>query len=80
MKTCHLQYFAVLREAAGRSRETVTTEAGTLEELYGELRERYGFPLTSDRVRAALGTAYVEMDSEVRDGMEITFIPPVAGG
>lgn len=80
MNTITLQYYAVLREKAGKSSETRETEASTLHELYDELREAYGFSLEADRVRAAVGEEYVKMDAPVEDGMDITFIPPVAGG
>lgn len=80
MKTITLQYYAVLREKAGKSSETRETEAATLRALYDELREAYGFPLEADRVRAAVGEEYVQMDAPVADRMNITFIPPVAGG
>jgi len=36
----HVQYFAVLRERAGLSQETVATAAATAAELYEELATR----------------------------------------
>lgn len=80
MKTITLQYYAVLREKAGKSSETRETEAVTLRELYDELRTAYDFPLEAERVRAAVGEEYVDLDAPVTEGMNITFIPPVAGG
>jgi len=80
MATIRLQYFALLRESAGRSSEDWTTDAANLHELYEELRQRYSFSLDSSRVRAAVGERYVPMDSALEEGMQVTFIPPVAGG
>lgn len=80
MTSVTLQYYAVLREKAGKSSETRDTDATTPRELYEELREAYGFPLEADRVRAAVGEEYVDLDAPVTDGMDVTFIPPVAGG
>ena len=37
----HVQYFAVLRERAGLSHETVATAAATAAELYDELATRF---------------------------------------
>jgi molybdopterin synthase sulfur carrier subunit len=45
MQDLDIQYFAVLREQAGRSHERVTTTAATPADLYAELRGRHGFTL-----------------------------------
>lgn len=80
MPRVRLQYFALLRESAGRSDELRQTDATTLRELYDELRHDYGFSLEAERIRAAVGEQYVALDTAVAENMEITFIPPVAGG
>jgi len=80
MKTVNIYYFAVLRECAGKSHETRQTAARTFLDLYEEIRTLYRFPLEATRVRVALGDSYGEMDQEIVDGAEVTFIPPVAGG
>ena len=76
----HVHYFAILRERAEKREEVRETEATTAEALYEELKDAYGFPLPADRVRVAVGTVYEDMDIRLTDGMELTFIPPVAGG
>ena len=40
-----IQYYALMREQAGRSEETVETSAATPADLYSELAARYGFTL-----------------------------------
>lgn len=80
MPTVHLNYFAVLRERAGKAEEERVTDAPTLRKLYDELRDEHGFALEADHVRVAVGESYVALDTAVTDGMEVTFIPPVAGG
>ncbi len=80
MKTVHINYFAILREQAGRSEESRASDAETLEGLNRELAEDYGFTLDADRVKAAVDEAYVPMDTPLKEGMDVTFIPPVAGG
>lgn len=80
MSRITVHYYAVLRERTGRATEIRTSEAPTLRALYEELRAEYGFPLTADRVLAAVGERYVPMDSPLDDGLDLTFIPPVAGG
>ena len=75
-----VHYFAILRERAGKRGEEWETEAKTADALYEELKAAYDFPLPVDRVRVAVGTVYEDIDVALTDGMEITFIPPVAGG
>jgi molybdopterin synthase sulfur carrier subunit len=80
MITVSVQYFAILREQRGLTREQITTASITPESLYQELRTKYNFTLPADRVRAAVNGEFVASDARVTDGAEIVFIPPVAGG
>ncbi|MEE8077567.1 MAG: MoaD/ThiS family protein [Pseudomonadales bacterium] len=80
MKMIHIQYFAVLRELAGRSDEAVATDAETAAQLYGELLERYGFTLDPNQLRVVVNDAFGEWTTPLRDGDEVVFLPPVAGG
>jgi molybdopterin converting factor subunit 1 len=80
MITVHIQYFAILREQRGVARETLSTSATTTAALYDELRTRHGFSLPRDRVRAAVDESFVAWDTPLRDGQNVVFIPPVAGG
>lgn len=79
-KTIHLQYFAILREQAGCSSETLTTEAPDAATLYRELATKHGFTLDSSQIRVASDHEYQPMDLPLAEGMRLTFIPPVAGG
>jgi len=80
MKTLRLQYFALLREQRGLAAETLATDAATPAALYEELRARHGFTLPADRVRAAINGEFAAAGAALREGDEIVFIPPVAGG
>ncbi len=80
MKTVHLQYFAILKEKRGQARETLQTEANTTAELYEELKSRYHFPLSVDRLRVAINEEFSDMDTTLQENDEIVYIPPVAGG
>lgn len=75
-----LQYFASLRERRGLSREEIVTTAATPANLYAELSERHGFALPVERVRVAVNGEFAELSQPLKDGDEVTFIPPVAGG
>ena len=79
-KTVTIRYFAALRESTGNSTEVVETQAATYADLYNELHARYTFPLDAGRIRVAVGETYADMDGEITDGVELAFIPPVAGG
>lgn len=76
----HVQYFAVFREKAACTKETRTTEAATLSDLYTELSRDHGFSLPPDQVRFAVNEDYVPQEARVEEGMTVTLIPPVAGG
>ena len=80
MITISIQYFAILREQRGLAHERLTTAAANPEELYKELRVRHPFTLPADRVRAAVNGEFVGATTALKDGDEVVFIPPVAGG
>jgi molybdopterin converting factor subunit 1 len=80
MITLEVQYFAILREQRGLSREKLTTPATTPAALYDELRTRHNFTLPGDRVRAAVNDTFVDSATPLREGDRVVFIPPVAGG
>ena len=76
----HVQYFAILREQAGRSDETLATAARTPRELYDELRARHPFTLAPEMLRIAVNAEFGDWSQPLVDGDTIVFIPPVAGG
>ncbi len=75
-----VQYFALLREQAGRSAETVSTGARTPRELYEELRRRHPFSLAPELLRVAVNAEFGDWSQPLGDGDAVVFIPPVAGG
>ena len=79
-KTVRVQYYAILREQAGRSEETVDTSAGTPAELYAELQQRHPFQLTSAQLKVALNSEFSDWQTPLKHGDTVVFIPPVAGG
>jgi molybdopterin-guanine dinucleotide biosynthesis protein A len=78
--TLRVQYFALLREQAGRSEETVQTTAATARELLEELRGRHRFTLPADMMKVAINGDFAEWERPLRAGDAVVFIPPVAGG
>jgi len=75
-----VQYYALLREQAGRREESLTTAARTPHELYAELSARYPFSLTPQVLRVAINTEFRDWSTPLAEGDRVVFIPPVAGG
>ena len=80
MKTVHVQYFALLREQRGLSREAVPTAAATAADLYEELRTRHALTLAPAQLRVAVNGEFADWSTPLADGSQLVFIPPVAGG
>lgn len=78
----HLLYFASFREARGRDGEERELPEGTrVRQLWTELcSEIPPFAAFPSMPPAAVNREYVGGDTALRDGDEVTFLPPVAGG
>jgi molybdenum cofactor guanylyltransferase len=79
-KTLRVQYYAILREQAGRNDETLDTSAATPAELYAELRQRHPFQLDATQLKVALNSEFSDWHTPLKHGDTVVFIPPVAGG
>lgn len=75
-----VQYYALLREQAGRSNETLATRARTPRELYTELAAKYPFTLPAEMLRVAVNAEFGDWTQPLQAGDAVVFIPPVAGG
>ncbi len=75
-----IQYYALMREQAGRSEEWLETSAVTPSDLYGELIARYGFTLTREQLKVAVNSEFSDWSRPLSAGDAVVFIPPVAGG
>ncbi len=75
-----VQYFALLREQAGRGTESLVTAARTPRELYAELARRYPFTLDPSVLRVAINSEFGDWSAPLAEGDAVVFIPPVAGG
>ena len=80
LKNLTVEYYALLREQAGRREETLTTTAGTAQQLYQELTARYPFTLPVAMLRVAVNADFCDWPAPIKDGDAVVFIPPVAGG
>jgi molybdopterin-guanine dinucleotide biosynthesis protein A len=75
-----IQYYALLREQAGRSEETLETSAATPADLYAELAARYGFTLSREQLKVAVNSEFSDWSRKLAANDAVVFIPPVAGG
>jgi MoaD family protein len=75
-----IRYYALMREQAGRSEETVETTAATPADLYSELQARYGFTLSREQLKVAVNSEFSAWSTRLAAGDAVVFIPPVAGG
>jgi molybdopterin-guanine dinucleotide biosynthesis protein A len=75
-----IQYYALMREQAGRSEETIETRASTPADLYAELKARHGFTLQAQQLKVAVNSEFAPWSQRLAAGDAVVFIPPVAGG
>jgi molybdopterin converting factor small subunit len=75
-----IQYYALMREQAGRSEEILESTASTPADLYEELAARYGFTLSRDRLKVAVNGEFSDWSRSLNVHDAVVFIPPVAGG
>ncbi len=73
-----VKFFASLRERMGCSETTLDAQqVKTVAEVWQRVAD--GEPLPANLLMA-VNMEYAEADSEVRDGDEVAFFPPVTGG
>lgn len=75
-----IQYYALMREQAGRSEETLETSAATPADLYAELAARHGFTLSREQLKVAVNSEFSDWSRKLAANDAVVFIPPVAGG
>jgi molybdopterin-guanine dinucleotide biosynthesis protein A len=75
-----IQYFALLREQAGRSEEVITSNAADARALYAELSAARGLQLRPEQLRVAINEAFADWSQPLAEGDTVVFLPPVAGG
>ncbi len=77
-----LLFFAVLRDIAGTdARELTLAEGTTARDVWQSLRKELAkLADYSQPPMIAVNESYAEPETVLRDGDELAFIPPVAGG
>lgn len=80
MKTITVRYFAIFREQAGVSEETVELEAATARDVFEHTRARHGSAEPRGHCKVAINDEMADWSSPVSDGDTVLLFPPVAGG
>lgn len=74
-------FFASYRDLVGAEElEFELPEGATVSDLTGLVREHTGEGVLPDSLVVAVNREYASSGTELRDGDEVAFIPPVAGG
>lgn len=80
MKTIHVRYFALFRERAGVSEETLSLDVATAEDVFEETRNRHGSAEPLGHCKVAINDVMSDWSAEVNEGDTVLLFPPVAGG
>ena len=76
-----LLFFAVLRDIAGTGERELAIEAGaTALDVWQSLQKQYAKLAGYTHPMVAINESYAAPETILRDGDELAFIPPVAGG
>jgi molybdopterin converting factor subunit 1 len=76
----NIRYYAILREQAGKSEESLNTASATAAALFDELKTRYPFTLNAQQLKVAINAEFRDWNTPLKEGDSVVFIPPVAGG
>lgn len=76
--TIEVKFFASLREQLGRSGASLAVETPmSVAEVWSHATDRADLP---PNILMARNMEYVSADTQVQDGDEVAFFPPVTGG
>jgi len=74
------RYFALFREQTGCGSETVDWTGGTAAELFQLMAEKHPSLRTEAAALVAVNDEMAAWQTELAEGDEVLFFPPVAGG
>ncbi|ARR49735.1 molybdopterin synthase sulfur carrier subunit [Photobacterium damselae] len=76
-------FFAQVKELVGQSQIDVEASVNTAEELRQQLAlrgDKWQLALESGKLLVAVNQTICPLDTEIKDGDEVAFFPPVTGG
>jgi molybdopterin converting factor subunit 1 len=80
VKNIKVRYFAAYRDETGVGSEKVNTGAGTPAELFAECSARHAGLQSYSAALVAINDEMSDWNASLREGDEVLFFPPVAGG
>jgi molybdopterin converting factor subunit 1 len=80
MMQVRVRYFAIFREATGVEAEQVETRAASVKELFSEMVGRHPGMQHEPAALVAINDEMADWHTQIREGDEVLFFPPVAGG
>ena len=80
MRRITVRYFAMFREHAGLSEETLELDAATAMDVFEQTRNRHGSTEPTGHCKVAINDEMADWSSSVDDGDTVLLFPPVAGG
>lgn len=80
MKKITVRYFAVFREHAGVSEETLDLDVANAADVFAATRDRHGSTEPKGHCKVAINDVMANWETSVNDGDIILLFPPVAGG
>jgi len=80
MKSITVRYFAMFREHAGVSEETLALDVATAGDVFKATRDRHGSTEPNGHCKVAINDVMAQWESPVADGDTVLLFPPVAGG
>ncbi len=79
-KAITVRYFAMFREHAGVSEETLSISAKTAADVFEATRDKHGSAEPLAHCKVAINNQMADWESLVNDGDTVLLFPPVAGG
>ena len=80
MKSITVKYFAMFREHAGLSEETLQLDAATAADVFEQTKGRHGSTEPTGHCKVAINDTMADWSTSVEDGDVVLLFPPVAGG
>lgn len=80
MKQFTVKWFAAYREATGLAEEQVQSDANSPAELFAQMTQQHLDLAQYSRALVAINDQMSSWDDALKDGEQVLFFPPVAGG